>query len=237
MRKCYGTNEALMESLDTTKEVKQIMKYIDRGHFTDHIDRYCDKPVPLSNNQTISAPHMHAMALEYMYPNLKPGAIVLDVGSGSGYLTACMGYLVNVFTPNRKNRGKVTGIEVYKSLFNNSIRKTEANLGELFTYPSCYKFVHGSGWDGYPKKSKKEKYDVIHVGAAAEAIPIYLLHQLKVNGIMVLPLLVNKDKGHVLCVIKNDKKHNIRLELRESVRFVPLVHTMPDPVIEHGIKI
>ena len=104
MRKCYGTNEALMESLDTTKEVKQIMKYIDRGHFTDHIDRYCDKPVPLSNNQTISAPHMHAMALEYMYPNLKPGAIVLDVGSGSGYLTACMGYLVNVFTPNRKNR-------------------------------------------------------------------------------------------------------------------------------------
>ena len=80
-------------------------------------------------------------------------------------------------------------------------------------------------------------YDVIHVGAAAEAIPIYLLHQLKVNGIMVLPLLVNKDKGHILCVIKKDKKHNIRLELRESVRFVPLVHTIPDPVIEHGIKI
>ena len=128
----------------------------------------------------------------------------------------------------------------YGYVYNKDITPLETaktNFSELFTYPSCYKFVHGSGWDGYPKKSKQEKYDVIHVGAAAEAIPIYLLHQLKVNGIMVLPLLVNKDKGHVLCVIKKDKKHNIRLELRESVRFVPLVHTIPDPVIEHGIKI
>eukprot|EP01050_Picozoa_sp_SAG11_P034981 SAG11_NODE_12596_length_695_cov_1.080537_1_plen_107_part_10 len=40
---------------------------------------------------TISAPHMHAYALEWLSDRLKPGSKVLDVGCGSGYLTACFG--------------------------------------------------------------------------------------------------------------------------------------------------
>ena len=42
--------------------------------------------------------------------------------------------------------------------------------------------------------SSKEKYDAIHVGASCDSIPIYLVHQLKKGGLMVLPLKLNNDK-------------------------------------------
>lgn len=40
-------------------------------------------PLPIGLQQTISAPHMHATALELLADNLQPGAHVLDVGSGA----------------------------------------------------------------------------------------------------------------------------------------------------------
>ena len=43
-------------------------------------------PQSINFNATISAPHMHAYALEYLKDLLKPGGKVLDVGAGSGYL-------------------------------------------------------------------------------------------------------------------------------------------------------
>ena len=52
---------------------------------------------------------MHAYALEVLKPNLFKGASVLDVGSGSGYLTACFAVMVGP-------EGKVTGIEHFKEL-------------------------------------------------------------------------------------------------------------------------
>ena len=50
---------------------------------------YADCPERIGFNATISAPHMHAYCLEWLAPNLVPGAKVLDVGCGSGFLTAC----------------------------------------------------------------------------------------------------------------------------------------------------
>ncbi len=44
--------------------------------------------MPIGNEQTISAPHMHAACLDLLAEELRPGARALDVGSGSGYLTA-----------------------------------------------------------------------------------------------------------------------------------------------------
>ena len=89
----------LINSLNTSKEIKEIMLKVDRYPFyVKKEESYLDKPSSLFSNQTISAPHMHAKALEYLYDVLLPGNIILDIGSGSGYLSACFAEAVKVFS-------------------------------------------------------------------------------------------------------------------------------------------
>jgi protein-L-isoaspartate(D-aspartate) O-methyltransferase len=67
------------------------MLKVDRAFFVRPQDRqqaYCDYPLNIGYNATISAPHMHAYCLEWLEDSLQPGCRVLDVGSGSGYLCA-----------------------------------------------------------------------------------------------------------------------------------------------------
>lgn len=69
------------------------MLAVDRCFFAPR-DPYVDSPQGIGYGVTISAPHMHAHALEVLKDHLKVGCRVLDVGSGSGYLTACMAMMV-----------------------------------------------------------------------------------------------------------------------------------------------
>jgi protein-L-isoaspartate(D-aspartate) O-methyltransferase len=71
------------------------MLKVDRGFFTRH-NAYDDSPQGIGYGVTISAPHMHAYALEVLHDHLKEGCRALDIGSGSGYLTACMAIMVNL---------------------------------------------------------------------------------------------------------------------------------------------
>ncbi len=86
-------NSRMKNLLDRLKQSRVIqndnvynsMLQVDRADFTDTLP-YEDHPQYIDYNATISAPHMHAYALEYLSKYLKPGNHVLDVGSGSGYL-------------------------------------------------------------------------------------------------------------------------------------------------------
>ena len=69
------------------------MLAVDRKDFCSS-EPYRDSPQPIGSNATISAPHMHAYALENLKERLHPGSKVLDVGCGSGYLAACMAIMV-----------------------------------------------------------------------------------------------------------------------------------------------
>ena len=72
---------------------------VDREFFaTTH--PYSDRPQSIGYSATISAPHMHAYALEILHEKLKEGAKVLDVGSGTGYLTACFAVMVQLHLKN-----------------------------------------------------------------------------------------------------------------------------------------
>lgn len=89
-------------------EIEDAMLAVDRVHFvpggkisiTMKMCFYCrcvyspyaDMPQSIGFNATISAPHMHAYTMHYLMESLKTGSRVLDVGSGSGYLTALMAH-------------------------------------------------------------------------------------------------------------------------------------------------
>lgn len=148
----------------------------DRGLYSRDYP-YADSPQSIGYNATISAPHMHAHALEVLSDKLTEGATALDVGSGSGYLTACFARMVG---PN----GRVVGIEHIDELVQKSVRNVQADDPELLS-SGRLKLIVGDGRLGFPESAP---YDAIHVGAAAPTIPKALLEQLKPGGRLVLPV-------------------------------------------------
>jgi len=83
-------NDDLMSQLKRygiikSDSVEQAMRKVDRGHFCTHRP-YLDSPQYIGYGITISAPHMHAHALEILKDNLYEGATALDVGSGEIFL-------------------------------------------------------------------------------------------------------------------------------------------------------
>lgn len=100
----------------TDKEIAHVMKSVDRKNYVvpGSGDPYQDSPLPIGYGATISAPHMHAHCLDILSDWLKPGAKVLDVGSGTGYLTALFSELVS------RDGGVVVGIDHIPELVNMS---------------------------------------------------------------------------------------------------------------------
>lgn len=183
-----ATNDELVDNLVsyniiTSPELAAAMKEIDRGHFVPDEDlSYIDSPAPIGFGATISAPHMHAYALELLKDHLKPGCKVLDVGSGSGYLSSVMARLVT----RGGAPGQVIGIDHIPELVESSINnvKKDAKSRELLE-SGVLRLVVGDGWKGLVNDAP---FDAIHVGAAAASVPPALTEQLKAGGRMVIPV-------------------------------------------------
>jgi len=170
--------------------------------------------MPIGDGQTISAPHMHAQALELLERFLKPGCRALDVGCGSGYLSACMGRLVSP-------TGTVIGIENRQSLVDLASSNIQSsNEADLITDGQPVIQIRlGDGWTG--EGFQYEQFDAIHVGAAAETIPDTLLGSLKSPGRMVIPVGPQWGSQTFLVVDKADDGSITQTELM-SVMYVPL---------------
>ncbi|KAG8219321.1 protein-L-isoaspartate O-methyltransferase [Butyriboletus roseoflavus] len=189
--RCSGrTNMELISNLTkhgiiTTDRVADAMCLVDRANFVQkRFQAYEDAPQSIDHGATISAPHMHAHALENMLPFLHPGATVLDVGSGSGYLCAALHHLVSPSEPGAP-QGKVVGIDHIPEL----VERSKSNLITDGLGPALDEgrilLVTGDGRQGYPDTGP---YDAIHVGAASERLPETLINQLKAPGIMFIPV-------------------------------------------------
>ncbi|KAI5094392.1 protein-L-isoaspartate(D-aspartate) O-methyltransferase isoform X1 [Silurus meridionalis] len=97
--------------------VYEVMLKTDRAHFS-RCNPYMDSPQSIGYQATISAPHMHAYALELLHDQLYEGAKALDVGSGSGILSVCFARMVGP-------KGKVIGIDHIKELVDDSINNVK----------------------------------------------------------------------------------------------------------------
>lgn len=215
------TNNGLVDNLMShgilkTPQIANAMKSVDRHHFVaDPHVAYLDAPSPIGYGATISAPHMHAYALELLKDNLKPGYKVLDVGSGSGYLAAVFAKLVTADS----QRGKVIGIEHIPQLVEQSKSnlKRQADLSKL-QEEGLLTLMEGDGWKGYRAEAP---YNAIHVGAAAARIPKDLVDQLALGGRLVVP--IGPEGGpQVLSVIDKDKDGSLSRRDAMQVAYVPL---------------
>lgn len=133
------------------------MRKVDRLNYcVDRNTAYVDDPQGIILRQNISAPHIHAMFLTALLPKLVPGSKVLEIGSGSGYLTACLGLMVG-------SRGRVVGIDMLREMVEFGAANINREHPNLISGGTVV-LKHGNGYDGDPSEGP---YDAILVSAAA----------------------------------------------------------------------
>ncbi|WVQ98713.1 protein-L-isoaspartate O-methyltransferase [Kwoniella sp. CBS 9459] len=197
-------DKMVKNGLINSPKVAEAMRKVDRKNYVpDPTWAYEDSPQRIGFGATISAPHMHAHACENLLPFLpsaQPDAegsvrgSILDVGSGSGYLTAVFHRLAPHAT--------VVGIDHIQGLVDQSITKLkkdgvsvepssrdgQSQNGRLAEGGALRGRVVISCGDGRKGAPEYAPYSIIHVGAAAPEIPRPLIEQLAKPGRMFIPV-------------------------------------------------
>ncbi len=160
---------------------------------------YEDHPLPIGEGQTISQPYIVAVMLEAL--GLSPADRVLEVGTGSGYVTALLAELAS----------EVISIERHAGLAD-AARDLLIRLG----YANV-KVMVGDGSLGFAEAAP---YDAIIVSAAAAEVPPALLAQMADGARMIIP--VGPPDSQQLQMIRMENGQP-QITLRELCRFVPLI--------------
>ncbi|HEY3972596.1 MAG TPA: protein-L-isoaspartate(D-aspartate) O-methyltransferase [Candidatus Sulfotelmatobacter sp.] len=158
-----------------------------------------DHPLPIGEGQTISQPYIVATMLEALA--LSPADRVLEIGTGSGYVTALLAELTaQVFSVERH------------AVLADAARELLARMG----YANV-KVIIGDGSQGYAEAAP---YNAIIVSAAAKEVPPALVAQLAEGARMIIPVGTSDSQQLQLVRLENGVP---RITLRDLCRFVPLV--------------
>ncbi|KAJ5766409.1 Protein-L-isoaspartate(D-aspartate) O-methyltransferase, partial [Penicillium nucicola] len=231
---CSGsTNTELIENLFKAEliqneRVKKAMLGVDRAHYAPSRP-YSDSPQPIGHGATISAPHMHGHACEYLIDYLKPGFRVLDIGSGSGYLTHVLANLVTDPSGNEAP-GHVIGIDHIPELTDlarDNMNKSDE--GRELQASNKVEFITADGRLGWKQGAP---YDAIHVGAAAEKLHPTLVDQLRAPGRMFIPVESEHDGsvrgsltgGQYIWVVDKQEDGSVHQKKVFQVSYVPLTN-------------
>ncbi|WP_127105725.1 protein-L-isoaspartate(D-aspartate) O-methyltransferase [Pararhodobacter zhoushanensis] len=190
----------------TDPAVLRAMEKIDRGAFVTGIfaeRAYEDTPLPIACGQTISQPSIVALMTEALEVNARDK--VLEVGTGSGYQAAILSQLAR----------RVYTVERHRALISEA--RAAFNRLDLHNITA----IASDGSFGLPDQAP---FDRIIVTAAAEDPPGPLLAQLRVGGIMIVPVGQSDAVQSLIKVRKLDSGFDYE-ELR-PVRFVPLLEGM-----------
>jgi len=195
--------DQLREKGITDEAVLEAMNNIPRHFFLDSaLDEiaYEDRAFPIGEEQTISQPYTVAYQTQLLM--IKPQDKVLEIGTGSVYQASVLAEM----------GAKVFTIERQKKLF----EKTK-NFFLKQKYPNL-KFFYGDGYEGLPTYAP---FDKVIITAAAPFIPPRLIEQLKVGGLMVIPL----DEGahQRMLRITHNADGTVGEEAFENFSFVPML--------------
>jgi len=201
-----GLRRKLVESLQrkgiTDERVLAAMDVVPRHFFLDSAFAdlaYQDQALPIECEQTISQPYTVAFQTQLL--EVKKRDKVLEIGTGSGYQAAILGAMgARVFTVERQ-----------ENLFNKT-RKFLTSMG--FKNVRCY---FRDGTNGLPEFAP---YDKIIATAGAAKVPEALLRQLKIGGILVIP--VGKKLQKMKRIIRKSETEYSE-ENRGDFRFVPFL--------------
>jgi protein-L-isoaspartate(D-aspartate) O-methyltransferase len=201
------SNKALINSLVEsgvlkTPNIIEAFEVVDRKLFipSKFIHRaYVDAPLSIGVGQTISQPWTVAFMLELLQP--KSGDKILDIGSGSGWTTALLAYIVGA-------KGSVLGLERHKELVRLGSKNLE-NIG--FKNAQIKEASDCLGVQG-------EVFDAILVSASADEIPNELFLQLKIGARLVIPV---QNSIYLFEKVSEDKVVHQEFQ---GFRFVPLVY-------------
>lgn len=187
----------------TDARVLAAMEKVDRGQFIEgHFEdrAYEDMPLPISCGQTISQPSVVGLMTQAL--GVEPRDKVLEIGTGSGYQAAILAQIARrVYTMDRHRR-----------LAREAERRLDAARITNVTV------LAADGCFGLPEQAP---FDRILVTAAAEDPPGPLMGQLKVGGVMVLPVAQSDAVQHLIKVTRTETGYDYDELL--PVRFVPLI--------------
>jgi protein-L-isoaspartate(D-aspartate) O-methyltransferase len=184
------------------ERVLDAMARVPRHEFASEANRdqaYEDHPLSIGEGQTISQPYIVALMLEAL--ELLPADRALEVGTGSGYVTALLAELVT---------------QVFSMERHTALADSAGVLLSRLGYTNL-RVIVGDGSRGFAAAAP---YDAIIVSAAAPEVPRALLTQLAEGGRMILPVGAADSQQLQLIRMENGQP---RIALRELCRFVPLV--------------
>jgi protein-L-isoaspartate(D-aspartate) O-methyltransferase len=187
--------------------VLEAMRSVPRHEFVPSMWQayaYSDRPLPIGHEQTISQPFVVAFMTQAL--ELEPGHKVLEIGTGSGYQAAVLAELAQ----------EVYSVELLEALHQRA-EQTLEQLGYRNLHLRC-----GDGYKGWPDQAP---FDRIIVTAAPAQVPPALLEQLALGGRMVLPV---GEEDQELRLLHKDADGTLRQEFLLPVRFVPMVHGVPE---------
>ena len=220
-----GMCAALQAKGISDERVLQAMRNVPRHWFLDMaLDNlaYEDRALPIACDQTISQPS--TVAAQSQLLDVRPLMKVLEIGTGSGYQTAVLCEM----------GARVYTIERQKDLFS----KAKKMLYDMRYRAKCFL---GDGYQGLteidlrplekvnadPKDKNREIFDRAIITCGAPFIPEPLMAQLKIGGVMVIPVENNGGESplEMLRIVKHgDSRNEWEISRHGDYRFVPMLN-------------